>query len=258
MTDRRLNRIFKADGRAFIVAFDHGMLDGPAKGMEQPGPVLEQIVAGGADAILTTYGTASRFARELAPVGLIMRIDGGGTVLGDIGPGAQFYSVEDALRLGADALVVSAFPGAENEAESLEILARVVGEAHLWGIPVMGEMVPGGFDSPDHMRTAESIAIAARIGAELGADWVKIPYAEGFERVAETCYVPAVILGGAKKGSEEEMLKKIRGALDAGAKGVAIGRNIFQAENPQSMAAAIAALVHDNVPIKEALAILNS
>jgi DhnA family fructose-bisphosphate aldolase class Ia len=258
MTTRRLNRIFQADGRAFIVAFDHGMLDGPAKGMEQPGPVLEKIVAGGADAILTTYGTAVRFAREIAQIGLIMRIDGGGTVLGEIGPGAQFYGIEDALRIGADALVVSAFPGADNEAESLEILARVVGDAHHWGIPVMGEMVPGGFDSPDHLRTAENIAIAARIGAELGADWVKVPYADNFERVAETCYVPAVILGGAKKGSEKEMLQKIRNALDVGAKGVAIGRNIFQAENPGSMAAAVAALVHENVSIDDALAILES
>jgi DhnA family fructose-bisphosphate aldolase class Ia len=258
MTERRLNRIFKPDGKAFIVAFDHGMLDGPAKGMEQPGAVLEQIVAGGADGILTTYGTATRFARELAPIGLILRMDGGGTVLGELGPGAQFYGIEDAVRLGADAVVVSAFPGAENEAESLEILARVISEAHHWGIPVMGEMVPGGFDSPDHLRTVDSIAIAARIGAELGADWVKVPYAEGFDRVAETCYVPAVILGGAKRGSEQEMLQKIRTALDSGARGVAIGRNIFQAENPHSMVAAIAALIHDNVPIKEALAILNS
>ncbi len=258
MTERRLNKIFQSDGRAFIVAFDHGMLDGPAPGMEQPAATLEQIVAGGADAILTTYGTATRFAREIAPLGLIMRMDGGGTILGEIGPGSQFYSVEDALRVGADALVVSAFPGASNEEESLAILANVVGEAHLWGIPVMGEMVPGGFDSPDHMRTADSIAIAARVGAELGSDWVKVPYAAGFERVTSTCYVPTVILGGAKKGSEKEMLEKIRAALDVGAKGVAIGRNIFQAENPLAMTKAVAALIHQDCPIEEALEIIKS
>lgn len=258
MTERRLNKIFQSDGRAFIVAFDHGMLDGPAPGMEQPAATLEQIVAGGADAILTTYGTATRFAREIAPLGLIMRMDGGGTVLGEIGPGSQFYSVEDALRVGADALVVSAFPGAPNEEESLAILANVVGEAHLWGIPVMGEMVPGGFDSPDHMRTADSIAIAARVGAELGSDWVKVPYAAGFDRVTSTCYVPTVILGGAKKGSEKEMLEKIRAALDVGAKGVAIGRNIFQAENPLAMTKAVAALIHRDCSIEEALDIIKS
>ncbi len=253
---RRINRIFRPDGRALIVAFDHGMLDGPAPGMEQPGKTLEKIVAGGADAILTTYGTATRFAKEIAPLGLILRMDGGGTKLGEMGPGSQFYTIEDAIRVGADAVAVSAFPGAPNEEESLATLAKVIGEAHEWGIPVMGEMVPGGFDSPDHMRTAESIAIAARVGAELGSNWMKIPYAEGFEWVTSTCYVPAVILGGAKKGSERIMLEKIRAALDVGAKGVAVGRNIFQADDPQAMTAAVAALIHEDASIDEAMAIL--
>lgn len=253
---RRFNRIFRSDGRAFIVAFDHGMIDGPARGMEQPGETLKQIVAGGADAILTTYGMATRFAELIAPLGLILRMDGGGTKLGKMGPGSQFYTIEDAIRCGADAVAVSAFPGAPDEEESLATLASVIGEAHHWGIPVMGEMVPGGFDSPDSMRSAESIAIAARVGAELGSDWMKIPYADGFERVTSTCFVPTVILGGAKKGSEREMLEKIRTALDVGAKGVAIGRNIFQAENPTIMTAAVAALIHENVSVDAAMAIL--
>jgi len=246
MRTRRLKHIFRPDGRAFIVAFDHGMIDGPAQGIEQPGELLRQIAAGGADAILTTYGTAQKFAEEIEPLGLIMRLDGGGTKLGKMGPGSVFYSIEDALRI----------PGAPEEEDSLRSLAMVVGEAHAWGLPVMGEMVPGGFDSPDHMRTAESVAIAARVGAELGADWVKIPYAPGFEAVTSTCYVPAVILGGSKKGSEREMLEKIRDSLDVGAKGVAIGRNIFQADNPKAMVAAIAALIHENVSIDEAMKIL--
>lgn len=257
MRTRRLKHIFRPDGRAFIVAFDHGMIDGPAKGMEQPAEILRQIASGGADAILTTYGTAEKFAEEIEPLGLIMRLDGGGTKLGKMGPGSLFWSVDDALRIGADAVAVSAFPGAPEEEDSLRTLAMVVGEAHAWGLPVMGEMVPGGFDSPDHMRTAESIAIAARVGAEIGADWVKIPYAPGFDAVTSTCYVPAVILGGAKKGSERDMLEKIRAGLDVGAKGVAIGRNIFQADNPRAMVAAIAALIHENVSIDEAMKILN-
>lgn len=255
-TTRRLNRIFRPDGKAFIVAFDHGMIDGPAKGMEQPADTLRKIVAGGADAILTTYGMASRFAEEIASLGLILRLDGGGTKLGEMGPGSQFYAVEDALRLGADAVAISAFPGASNEESSLRTLAQVAGEAHAWGLPLMGEMVPGGFDSPDHLRTAESIAIASRVGAELGADWVKIPYAAGFEQVTAGCYVPAVILGGAKKGNERDMLVNIRAALDVGAVGVAIGRNIFQADNPTAMTAAVAALIHKDASIDQAMEIL--
>ena len=253
---RRLNRIFRPDGRVLIVAFDHGMIDGPAKGMEQPSATLQKIVAGGADALLTSYGTATRFAREIASLGLILRLDGGGTKLGEMGPGSQFYTIEDALRVGADAVAVSAFPGSAKEEETLRTLAKVVGEAHAWGIPVMGEMVPGGFDSGPEYRSAESIAIAARVGAELGADWMKIPYAEDYEQVTAGCYVPAVILGGAKKGSERVMLENIREALDVGAVGVAIGRNIFQADDPAAMTAAVAALIHQDASIDEAMEIL--
>lgn len=253
---RRLNRIFRPNGRVLIVAFDHGMIDGPCAGMEQPGPTLRQIVAGGADAILTTYGTATRFAKEIASLGLILRLDGGGTKLGKMGQGGQFYTVEDALRLGADAVAVSAFPGAPDEMETLQRLAQIVGQAHAWGLPVMGEMVPGGFDSAPELRTAESVAIASRVAAELGADWVKIPYAEGFEQVTSGCYVPAVMLGGAKKGSERVMLQTIKSALDEGAVGVAIGRNIFQSENPKAMTVAVAALLHQDASVDEAMAIL--
>jgi len=256
MTTRRLNHIFRPDGRALIVAFDHGLISGPTKGMEQPQATLEKIVAGGADAILTSYGVATRFAATLAPLGLILRLDGGGTSLGEMGPGAQFYTVEDALRLGADAVAISAFPGGANEVETLHIMAQVVGQAHPWGLPVMGEMVPGGFDSAPEFRTAENIALAARVAAELGVDWVKIPYAEGFGYVNETCYVPAVILGGAKKGSERLMLEDIRKALDAGAQGVAIGRNIFQADDPRAMTAAIVALIHEDASVDDAMDIL--
>lgn len=252
-TTRRLAQIFNSDNRTLIVAFDHGMIDGPTQGMEQPGLTLRRIVAGGADAILTTYGTARRFAQEIASLGLILRLDGGGTVLGDMGQGAQFYTVQDALRLGADAVAVSAFPGGSEEKESLQRMAQIIGEAHDWGLPVMGEMVPGGFDSAPELRTAKSIAIAARVGAELGADWVKIPYAPGFEHVTQTCYVPVVILGGARKGSERTMLETIRTALDAGARGVAIGRNIFQADDPEAMTAAVAALLHQDTSVESAM-----
>lgn len=251
-----MNRIFRPDGRVLIVAFDHGMIDGPAKGMEQPSATLRKIVAGGADAILTSYGTATRFAKEIASLGLILRLDGGGTKLGEMGPGSQFYTIEDALRVGADAVAVSAFPGSAKEEETLRTLAKVVGEAHAWGVPVMGEMVPGGFDSGPEYRSAESIAIAARVGAELGADWMKIPYAGDYEQVTAGCYVPAVILGGAKKGSERVMLENIREALDVGAVGVAIGRNIFQADDPAAMTAAVAALIHEDASIDEAMKIL--
>lgn len=253
MTTRRLNRIFQPDGRALIVAYDHAMVFGPGRGMAQPAATLGQIIAGGADAILTTYGLARRLAQELAPVGLILRLDGAGTSLGPADSTFKlFYTVEDALRVGADAVVVCAFPGTVQEETTLESLARVAAEAHRWGLPVLAEMVPGGFGGGPDSRTAEKIALAARVAAELGADWVKIPYAEGFQRVTSTCYVPAVILGGAKKGSSRHMLETIKASLEAGGAGVAVGRNIFQADDPARMTAAVASLVHGQASVEEA------
>ena len=245
MTTRRMNRIFRQDGRTLIVALDHGLIDGPTRGLERPGATIAKVAAGGADAILTSYGVARRFAAELAPLGLILRVDGGATSLGGGGgQGALFFGVEEALRLGADAVAVSAFPGSPVEVESLERLAHVITVAHSWGLPVMAEMVPGGFDSPPDKRTPHAIALAVRVAAELGADFVKTPYVAGFEAVIAGSYAPVVVLGGAKRGNEEAMLADIRAAIAAGGVGVAIGRNIFQAEDPTAMTAAVAGIVH--------------
>jgi class I fructose-bisphosphate aldolase/fructose-bisphosphate aldolase/2-amino-3,7-dideoxy-D-threo-hept-6-ulosonate synthase len=252
-----MQRIFAQDGRALIVAMDHGLMDGPCKGLENPGKTIEKIVAGGANAVLTSYGLARKFASELAGIGLIMRADGGSTSLGKAGgPGRIFFSIEEALRLGADALAVSAFPGADNEAETLENLAKVAGEAHAWGLAVLGEMVPGGFDSPSEKRTAQTVALATRVGSELGADIIKTPYVPGFEAVTHTTYVPVVILGGAKRGKERDMLVDIKTAIDIGASGVAIGRNIWQSEDPTAMTAAVASIIHHNATVDEAMHIL--
>jgi DhnA family fructose-bisphosphate aldolase class Ia len=172
------------------------------------------------------------------------------------GPASStFFNVDEALRLGADALVVTAVPGSEKEEASLRNLSSVTVAAHRWGVPVLGEMVPGGFDSPPQLRTADMVAAAARLGAELGADFIKAPYCDGYSSVTSKTFVPVVILGGSKV-SEQAMLTDIRSALDAGASGVAIGRNVFQCEDPTAMTAAIVALVHDNASVETALDLL--
>ena len=117
-------------------------------------------------------------------------------------------------------------------------------------------MVPGGFDSGPEFRTLKSINMAARVGAELGADIIKCPYVEGFEPVTATTYVPVVILGGAKQGSEREMLVKIKGAVDAGGAGVAVGRNIWQAPDTAKMTRAVAAILHHGAGVDEAMQLL--
>lgn len=257
MTTRRLYHIFKADGRGLIVAMDHGALDGPMKGLEHPDKTIAQIIAGGADAVLTTYGVARAFAKQLAPLGLILRSDGGNTSLGTgTGPSSIQFTIESALRLGADAVAVCAYPGSAHEESTLRNLTQTVEAAHAVGMVVLAEMVPGGFDSGPEFRTLKSINAAARIGAELGADIIKCPYVDGFEAVVATTYVPVVILGGAKQGSERDMLVKIKGAVDAGGAGVAVGRNIWQAADTARMTAAVAAIVHHGATVDDAMKLM--
>lgn len=259
VSNRRLDRLFGPSGRTLIVAMDHGLLDGPCPGLEDPAETVARVVAGGADAVLTSYGIARRFSRALSQIGLILRIDGGSTSLGAMdGPGALFYRVNDAIRLGADAIALNGFPGGVHEEASLERLAHSVSRAHEWGLPVMAEMVPGGFDSAAEWRTVDNIALSVRVAAEMGADLVKTPYAPAFSKVTEPCFVPVVILGGAKRGNERHMLADIKAAVDAGASGVAIGRNIFQADDPATMTAAVAAILHQDATVDEAMALLEA
>ena len=258
MASPRLDNIFGPDGRAVIIALDHGLIDGPCPGFERPGETISAIVAGGPDAILTSYGIASNFAAELDPVGLILRSDGSESNLGTPSTGSvgQFFGVEEALGVGADALAVTALPGSPAEADTLRNLARTIGEAHCGHLPVMAEMVPGGFDSPPELRGPEAVAFAARLGAELGADFIKAPYCEDYARVTSSTFVPVVILGGSK-GAEADTLANIRAALDAGAAGVAMGRNVFQSKNPTAMTRAVVAVVHADASVEQALAILD-
>jgi DhnA family fructose-bisphosphate aldolase class Ia len=233
------------------------MISGPDAGIEDIGATLENVIAGGPDAVMVSYGTAVRFSRQLAGVGLVLRMDGGGTVLGPTGgPGAQFYTVEDALRLGADALCVTAFPGTPVEEPTLAVLARVIREAHRWGMPVMAEMVPGGFDGPPEAKTEQSVGVSARVAAELGADWVKVPYVDGFARVVDGCFVPVVVLGGAKQPTASDTLCMLQAALDAGASGATIGRNIWKAPDPTRMAEILARMIHDGVDATTAESLL--
>jgi class I fructose-bisphosphate aldolase len=252
MYSRRLKRVFRRDGRSLIVAFDHGLTEGPAKGLEVPEKTLSEIVAGGADAILTSYGIATRFADEIASLGLILRLDVGGTKIGKMGPGTQYFRIEDALRIGADAVAMSAFPGTPQEAATLQALAAVISEAHAWGLPVMAEMQPGGFDAGPESATTENVAISARIAAELGADWVKVPFTDDFNRVTETCFVPVVMLGGVKTNHERTLLEVVGRAMKEGASGVAIGRNIFQAEDPDGITQGLAAIIHEGASVDAA------
>lgn len=252
---RRLNRILARDGRVVIVAMDHAAIQGPA-GLERPDRLIPELIAGGADAILTTYGMARSFAKELARTGLILRTDGGASTIGpDITTATPIYSVEDALRLGADGVVATAGPGHKEELQQLEWLAELSSACDEWGVVLVGEMVPGGFDSGPAFRTLANHQLAARFGSEFGSDLLKTPYCDNFVQVVNSCYTPIVVPGGSKMTSEQ-LLTMIYNAIQAGAVGCAVGRNIWGATEPAKMAAAVAAIVHGNATVADALKML--
>ena len=192
---------------------------------------------------MSTIGMAENFAGSFLGKGIILRIDGGVSFLGDHRAPMQIVATaEDALRLGADSVITMSFPGSVHEAEVLSNLARVCLDCHKWGMPVTAEALPRGFEKAEDSRTPENITFAGRQAAELGADSVKTVYTgdpESFRTLTESVYAPVVILGGAKKVPERELLQEIRDALDAGASGVAMGRNIWGNEDPVRYAAAI-------------------
>lgn len=242
----RLNRLLGADGRTVIVALDHGIAGmTPLAELERPERLISAIVAAGADAMIVTPGLARSFCGVLGRIGLIVRVDCGPTALtGQWSETSPALAVEDAMRLGADAVVAMGIVGAPGESASLHALASLAGQCDRWGLVLLAEMLPGGFAASD--VPAEQIAVASRVGAELGADLIKVRYSgsvESFRTVTNGCYCPIVVLGGSKQ-SPEQLLVSTREALLAGAKGVAVGRNIWQASDPGAVTASLVEAVH--------------
>ncbi len=257
---RRMTRLFGHDGRMVIVAMDQPAYFGAMPGADQPGPLIRSLVAGGADAIVTTFGVAMNCAADFGRAGLILRADGGTTKLAPTAlPGRPLYSPEDALRLGADGLACMGYPGSRWEDPSLRDLAALAAQCQQWQVPLLAEMLPMLFENPKEGITPENIRDAVRIGAELGADIIKTQYTgsvESFRYVLDGCYTPVVILGGPKMGSDQDLLTTVHEALAAGASGVALGRNLWQHPRPERITAAVAALVHLDATVEQALEML--
>ena len=245
---RRMNNFFKKDGKSFVLAMDHAAMM-PSPDLKDPGHVIREAVAGGADGFLTTYGIIKAFQNDFGNAGIIMRADGGISALRKpMNPLSLLYTPEDAVRVGADAMLCMGYPGSTDNEHTLEYLANLCAEAEKLNIPVGAEMLPYGFEKHEGIdtRSVENMSFACRQGAELGADFIKAEFVGGerFREVVDGCYAPILVLGGGKAKSEEEIFANIRGALDAGAKGIIMGRNIYRHENIAAVCAAIAAIVH--------------
>lgn len=259
---RRLNNIFKEDGRAFIVAMDHGTGSNVLPDLKYPGKIIEACRKGGADGFLISPGMAKQFVNEIGNTALLLRADGGSNTLSKKGvPFKQAVTLEQAICLGADCVVCMDFPGSVQEEYTAETVARLVEGGTKWNFPVCVEPLPRGFEFGlhDDIRTPENIAMVARMAVERGADMVKVPYTgdkETFKALVESCYVPVLVLGGNTRADTSEFLTEVKDSLDAGASGVIIGRNIYQHENPMKMCQAIKGLIHDNLTVEEAVALL--
>ncbi len=258
---QRMNHIFRADKKTFIMAMDHGSNFNVLPAMKYPGKIIREVAAAGADAFLSTVGMAEKFADDFLGKGIILRLEGGVSFLGDRSKPVQtVVSAEDAVRLGADSVICMGFPGSKFENEILSSLSKNVLAAHKWGIPLTAEMLPRGFEGGEDSRTPTNITFACRQGAELGADIIKTEYTgdqESFKNLTESVYAPVVILGGSKKVPEEQLLQEIKDAMQAGGSGVAMGRNIWGHEDPARYAAAIAKLIHEDCSVEAALKELN-
>ncbi len=255
---RRLNRIFAADGKTVIIAMDHGLSLDVLPELADVGTVLSRVISGGADAVLVSYGVAQKYGETLKSTGLIVRLDGGNSCLSNKPGGGLLYSVEDALRLGADGVACMGFPGAENESETLDNLARIAAECSYWQVPLMAEMLPGGF-APEPPNTVENIKLVSRIGAELGAHIIKTTFAgsrEEFREVVTGCFVPVVVLGGDQTNDIKGLFKTIEQAVAAGAAGVAVGRNVWKSREPEKVTSALVELVHNQKSADQALALI--
>ncbi|MBI5959095.1 MAG: hypothetical protein HY866_10195 [Chloroflexi bacterium] len=266
----RLGRVLNpADQRAAVVAFDHGVHLGVIPGVTEPGKMLETLAAAGADAFLVGPGIARAYAHVFsgrgAP-GLIMRADWTNRwrsldMLGsEEGRGRMILTAQDAARLGADAVLTYMFIGYQNpdaEARQVEDVARLAAECEQLGIGCIIEPMARGERADHDIYRAEFIAMGARMACELGADVLKTDYsgsADTFRQVIDASFRPVLIAGGPKTSTVREALNMVRGAIDAGANGMFIGRNVFQAPDPARMMGVLRRIIHENLTVDGALA----
>jgi len=242
----RLGRIFRGDGRTVIVAMDHGV-DGPIEGLRRPGETIEKLIEGGPDSVITTLGILKLYSGKLALLpSTIWSID-------QLKPDLSY--VDLALKLGVDAIKLSVFAPLEQR-EKYEVFGPLARACEEHGLPLLAEPVPVDKQSGQVVLDIERLRIAARFGAEVGADFVKVAYTgspKTFRSVIKDCPVPVVIMGGPKMSKEIEVLKTVKGAIDAGAAGVALGRNIWQHQDPTSMVRAIVSIVHGRSSVRDAM-----
>jgi fructose-bisphosphate aldolase, class I len=258
----RLERIIDRNSqKTVIIPMDHGVTVGPIEGLADMRTAISKVVAGGANAILMHKGMVRAGHRGTGKdVGLIVHLSAGTSLSPDPNAKELVCTVEEAIKLGADAVSIHINLGAETDKEMLRQFGQVSERCTFWQMPLVAMMYTRGPKIKDEFDV-KNVKLAARVGAELGADIVKVPYTgsvETFAEVVQGCPVPVVIAGGPKMGSDEEIFRMAEGALQAGSAGLSIGRNAFQHARPTQMVQALCKMVHEGATVQAAIETLKS
>jgi putative autoinducer-2 (AI-2) aldolase len=250
----RLARIFNPKtGRTVMLAFDHGYFQGPTTGIERIDLSIVPLMPH-ADVLMCTRGALRSTIPPTTDKPVVLRCSAGQSILTELSNELVAVEIEDAIRLDAAAMAVQVYIGAEYEHNSIANLVKLVDTGTRYGIPTLAVTGVG----KDMVRDARYFGLATRIAAEVGAHYIKTYYVEdGFERVTAGCPVPIVIAGG-KKLPELDALTMAARAIDQGALGVDMGRNIFQSDCPLAMIQAVGAVVHGNEKPDQALELYNT
>lgn len=245
---KHLSAIFDPKtGNTVMFAFDHGYFMGSVSGLERLDLLLPRLIDR-VDVLMATRGALRTCVKPGFRKGIALRVSSGSSMLNeDLSHEVVAVDIEDAIRMNADALAVQVFIGADGQLESIDNLSKAVNAAYRYSIPVLGVVAVG----KNMERTGKYFKLATRIVAELGANIVKTYYCEDFEEVVAACPVPIVVAGG-KKLPEQEALTMAYQAMRGGARGLDMGRNIFQSANAEAMAEAIGKIVHEHFTDKEA------
>lgn len=245
----RFSRIIRPDdGRCVMLAVDHGYFLGPTEKLEVPNKTIKPLLPF-ADSLMLTRGILRTSVNPSTDVPIVLRVSGGTSIVGeDLSKETITTSIEEAIKLNASCLALSIFVGSKYEHQTLANLSSLVDSGEKYGIPVLAVTAVG----KDMVRDSRYLALACRIAAELGAHVVKTYYCENFETVVDGCPVPVIIAGGKKLEKEMDALELTFNAIQNGAAGVDMGRNIWQSEYPVAMIKAVKSIVHENYTIKEA------
>jgi putative autoinducer-2 (AI-2) aldolase len=251
----RLSKIIKPDdGHTVMLAVDHGYFMGPTSGLENIKTMVDPLIQY-ADTLMLTRGALRNYIDPTYNIPIVLRVSGGTSIINEnnLLHEGIIVDIDDAIRLNVSGLAFSILVGQSFERDTILGLTEYIDIANRYGIPVLAVTAVGRGLGKD----AKYLSLASRMAAELGASIVKTYFCKEFEKVVETCPVPIVIAGG-KKIPEKDALQMAYDAIQAGAVGVDMGRNIFQSKDPVGMIKSIYAIVHNKYSPKEAYNVLNS